>query len=363
MNNQGIYRDVKRQLEETLLLRRDEEPGERLASSRELAKKYQCSINTVERAIKELVAEGFLRREVRKGTFLVRGASRFQNKRSGLIAAFAPEIDHPLWATALKGIEDFIQPHGFNLMVASVNRDVAKLQALVHGVIAKNVDGVILSPLEESGREPENKVLLDMMTASGMKMVFLDRYLDDNRVPYVGSNNIKSAYQLTKFLIDKGHRRIAFFRKYNSSSTRERWSGYRMALHDAPVDCTENLDYVIDFDIACPAPQDYERFREDVRQLDFTAAFTVNCEIAKLLHQVLRETGRRIPEQVSLVTFDPEMAVHYGLPIPLTGVTQSFAEMGKVAAAVLLDFIAAKDQPFVSGYMCPAQLALGKSVR
>lgn len=335
----------------------------RLPSSRNLAAQYQCSINTVERAIKELASEGLLRRENRKGTFVANGTSGINGSKSGLIAAFAVEIDHPLWSSALKGIEDLIQPFGYNLMVASVKRDVQKLEQLIKSIIAKRVDGVIMSPINEHGPQDENRILLNMLLTNGIKVVFLDRYLYGMNIPYVSSDNLQGAYQLTQHLINNGHRRIVFIRKSNLTTENERWAGYKQALLDNNLQYNQELDlYIVNGNGGYGA--DFASgLKETLEPLDFTAVFTVNYETCGVTSQVLQELGYKVPGDVSLVTFDPEIGANLQLPYKITGISQPFYEMGQVSARLLLDRINGNGKPYVMGHICPSQLLVGNSVK
>jgi DNA-binding LacI/PurR family transcriptional regulator len=335
----------------------------RLPSSRKLATQYKCSINTVERAIKELAAEGLLRRENRKGTFITSGISGISGSKSGLIAAFAAEIDHPLWATALKGIEDLIQPFGYNLMVASVKRDIQKLELLIKSIIAKRVDGVIMSPINEYGLQDENRILLSMLLNNGIKVIFLDRYLYGMNIPYISSNNLQGAYQLTQHLINNGHRRIVFIRKANLTTENERWAGYKQALVDHGLQYNQELDLFLVNGNGGYGDEFAAGLKERLRPLDFTAVFTVNYETCGVTSRVLHELGFKVPGDVSLVTFDPEIGANLQLPYKITGISQPFYEMGQVSARLLLEQINGKEKPYVMGHICPSQLLVGNSVR
>lgn len=332
--------------------------GSRLPSSRQLARQYACSVNTVERAIRDLVTEGLLKRENRKGTYIANGVTGFNNK-SGLIATFATELNHPLWASALKGIEDFIQPFGYNLMVASDSQDGRKLENLVRNIIAKRVDGVILSPIDDLNRENSNEMLLSMLQNNGIKIVFFDRYLYNSNIPYVCSDNLKGAYRLTQYLIENGHRRILFIRKSNSTSVKERMAGYQQALLDKGLDYDEGLNVLFSREDR----DSFSQLKEKMRQLEYSAVIAVNCEVAQYAYQILHEMNLKIPANVTLVTFDPELAPFYQIPLKLTGITQSFSEMGRVAARLLLHLIEEKETFSIAGQICATQLEIGASVK
>ncbi|MFF9112207.1 LacI family DNA-binding transcriptional regulator [Streptomyces sp. NPDC014805] len=79
----------------------------------------------------------------------------------------------------------------------------------------------------------------------------------------------------------------------------------------------------------------YRAGRELARREDCTAVFVANDQMALGLQRALHESGRRVPEDVSVVGFDdiPE-AAHF-LP-PLTTVHQDFAEVGRLCVRAAL---------------------------
>lgn len=357
-----IKGDIKRRVMEGEWL------GEmRLPSSRDFAEFYKASVNTVEKAIKELCEEGLLRRDNRRGTYIESGIvlPLGHNSRTGLVAASVVGIENPLWSTALRGIEDVLHLHGFHLLSYSDDRNLDKLESLIQGAVAKRVDGVILSPIFDKNSEERNKRLFELLKANGIKVIFLDRHLYNSDIPYVTSDNIAGAYNLTKKLIDRGHKQILFIRNSNLSTFHERLLGMKQAFLDSGMEFTDDLDVLIPTTLE-DFKGEFEEFclqvAAKIRLLECTAIFAANDQIAEAVIIALNELGIRFPEDVSLVTYDA-LNLNRKLKLNLTGVNQPFYDMGRAAAIQLMSLIEGKDNQSVYGQICQAEINEGKSIK
>ncbi|SDW81784.1 GntR family transcriptional regulator [Paenibacillus sp. CF384] len=345
----------------------------RLPSSRNLAESYQSSVNTIEKAIKELCGEGLLTRDNRRGTYLADGGllslpiSRIRGengKGSGLIAASVIGIDNPLWGAALRGIEDVLQPKGYQLMSSSDNRSLDKLESFVASAIARQVEGIILSPIHGGLDEPRSRQIYEKLAGCGIPVIFLDRRVWDTDIPFVTSDNASGAYSLTKLLLAKGHRRIAFVRNSDLSTFYERLLGMRQAFIEAGV------SYEAEYDLCIPTRfENFESEFEDfvarlAHALDtkrYTAVFAANDQIAEAALAALERLGKRVPDEMSLVTYDAQ-GLNGKLRLDLTGANQPFYDMGRSAAIEIVHAAEGKQPIAVAGHICKADIHYGSSV-
>jgi DNA-binding LacI/PurR family transcriptional regulator len=339
--------------------------GDRLPSSREFAQYYGASVNTVEKAVKELTIEGLLKRDNRRGTYVENGIlSQGLQSHTGLVAAFVIGIDKPQWSSALRGIEDVMHTYGFHLLTSSDENNFDKLESLLKGAISKKIDGVIMCPILEHGQEGRNLRLCNLIKNSGIKAVFLDRYLYDQNIPYVTSDNVAGAYNLTKQLIDRGHRKILFIRNSNLSTFNERLLGFKQAFIDSGIEYSNELDVLIptqledfkdEFKVFCST------FERKMKEMKFTAIFTANDQIAEAAIKSLDQLGYKIPKDVSMVTYD-SANINRRLQYELVGTTQPFYEMGQLAAKQILNLIEGKDSQVVFGQICKSEMNSGTSI-
>jgi DNA-binding LacI/PurR family transcriptional regulator len=337
--------------------------GYRLPSSREFAQYYESSVNTIEKAIKELAEEGWLIRDSRRGTFMNKGKEALPGG-TRLVAAFVFGIDNPIWATALRGVEDALFLRGYQLMSSSDNRNLEKLESLVRGAVERKVEGVILSPFMSEGHEEINNRIFSLLQDHGIKYISLDRVVYNTSIPYVTSDNIAGAYNLTKLLIEQGHKRILFIKNSNISTINERLMGFKQAFIDS------GLAYSDEFEVFIPTR--YEDFSDEfddyceilerkMKEMSFTSVFTANDQIAEAAIRSLENLNYRIPEDVSLVTYDAEN-LNRRIRLNVTGITQPFYEMGQCAAGLLLNMIDGNKEQLIYGQVCKSNIYIGESV-
>jgi LacI family transcriptional regulator len=95
---------------------------------------------------------------------------------------------------------------------------------------------------------------------------------------------------------------------------------------------------------------------------DFTAIFALSNLISLGAIRALTEEGRRIPDDISLVSFDDQPYSAY-LAAPMTTVAQSSTEMGQIAMKLLLDRIHYPQRAVQGGILLPTNLVVRASVR
>jgi DNA-binding LacI/PurR family transcriptional regulator len=158
-------------------------------------------------------------------------------------------------------------------------------------------------------------------------------------VPVVAVDQWGGAASATRLLLDLGHRavwHIAGPRDWVEAQ--QRVAGWRSTLEAAGA----TIPPVLAGDWS--PRSGYEVGRRLAADLDVTAVFVANDQMALGLLRALHEHGRRIPGDVSVVGFDDVPEARYFTP-PLTTVRQDFAEMGRRALGLLLDVMGDSGQP------------------
>lgn len=172
--------------------------------------------------------------------------------------------------------------------------------------------------------------------STSVPVVAIDPHYGPNVLPTIDSDGYGGALQATEYLLNLGHRRIAFLGgRKELDSSRERERGFRAAMADAGVTVRE--DYVRE-----------SRYREDIAAeqagelLDLdqppTAIIAANDVTAMAAMACAQSRGLKIPEDMSFIGFDdvPESALSEPR---LTTVRQPLKEIGHAAMTMLLDLI------------------------
>jgi DNA-binding LacI/PurR family transcriptional regulator len=149
-------------------------------------------------------------------------------------------------------------------------------------------------------------------------------------------NHQRAAEVALKHLVHLGHRRIAFMKGQEfSSDTEERWANIERVARQLRLPIDPRLVTQLEGD--SPSPQvGYKAAKKILASgKTFSALFAFNDISAMGAIRALRESGWRVPEDVSVVGFDDIQNAAFQNP-GLTTVRQPLREMGRVAAEILL---------------------------
>jgi DNA-binding LacI/PurR family transcriptional regulator len=169
----------------------------------------------------------------------------------------------------------------------------------------------------------------------------------------VGVDQVAGAVAATEHLLGLGHRRIAHISgPLDWSEARARLDGWRLAMARAGLPAAD----LVSGDWS--PSSGYAAGRRLADDAGVTAVFAGNDQMALGALRALREAGRRVPEDVSLVGFDDIPEAAYLSP-PLTTVHQDFTTVGRRAIAVLTAVLQGDELP--AGGLLPAPLVVRAS--
>lgn len=320
------------------------EAGTFLPGEHELSKAYNLSRGTIRKALDILASEGAISRQPGRGTIILPALSQNHQERSKIAVLWS--IVRWIGADMLAAIEDALTNSHCDILFSTSQHEPLKEAEILERLLHTDVDGLILYT---TGDE-RNQALISSFAETYIPVVLLDRFTPAlaDRLSWVTSDNVQGAYDLTRHLIDLGHRRIAHVTwtpdNETISSVLERRKGYENAIRDAglePILLTQTG--------AKPEQHEKEAIAETLFQfIDVhqpTAIFFHNDATVYRLYPFFQAWGIRIPEDISVAGFDG-LEIQFGFsPIDLTTVKQDFARLGTEAAQTLLKMIAHPHQP------------------
>ncbi len=200
----------------------------------------------------------------------------------------------------------------------------------------QHVDGVLLLSLHDDDALP------DRIRARGLPVVLGGRATDHQRGAYVDADNVLGARLAVDHLVHRGRRRIgAILGPPDMVVGRTRHEGYLAGLAAAGLEVDDSL--VVGGDFSQDSGESAMRVLLS-RRPDLDAVFCANDLMAAGALRVLREAGRDVPGDVSVVGFDDAPLAQSTHP-PLTTVHQSPEQMGREMVSLLLDAMAHPDEP------------------
>jgi DNA-binding LacI/PurR family transcriptional regulator len=281
-----------------------------------------------------------VRRAVEELGYVPNHAARtLVTRRTGAIAVIVaePEIkvfSNPFFAEQLLGISRELTGHDLQLVLLLVEA-TADYDRVGRYLAGGHADGAVLFSLHNDDPLPAITRQVGIPTVFGGRPGWPGAEADRS-ILYVDSDNRGGAREAVRHLITLGRSRIATITgPMDQTASVDRLDGY----HDMLMDADPKLIVEGDFTEAGGARAMAEMLD---RAPDLDAVFVASDLMACGALRVLREHGRRVPEDVAVVGFDDMAKVAKSTEPPLTTVRQEIEEMGRLMVRLLLRRL---DQP------------------
>jgi len=323
---QQIAQEIERQI-----LQGELRAGERLPSERLLGEQFKVQRNTVRQAIALLENDGHISTRGRRGSFVI---PPIPGRVGGTLVVNINPGSGPNGTALFEGISRGAESVGFR--IERTNTDPLP-NSLLNRVpdpanLPPDTAGVILWPHQPADMDKLRRL------NEALPVVLVDHRVTGVEIDCVRFDDITGGKQVTKHLLDLGHRRIAFLTdEVFADSVQARWCGYVMAHEEAGVPC----DYRLGMMYQCI----------DTRILDLTlkqlicdpetrptAVVCSNDLVAFTLLGILSSEGLRVPRDIAVTGYG-NTTPEYTNAISLTTVQQPFYQMGLEAARVLIERI------------------------
>ncbi|MWB92775.1 substrate-binding domain-containing protein [Flavobacterium sp. GA093] len=303
----------------------------------DIAKKLNITAATVSRAlnnnpkIKESTRELVIKTAESMNYKQNKLALALKSGRSNNIGVIVPRIDSNFFASVIRGIEEELQPHGYQVIICQTHEDPKRENENLYTLIDAQVDGILMSVTDVT---PDNDKAFHNVLEKNVPLIFFDRSRHIEGVSSVTINDFKGGYIATKHLINEGCRCIAHLSGDQSLDIfKNRFLGYKQALLDNGM--TFNEKYVIRSKSSVEAGKEAV---DILLQLDTPpdAIFSSSDFAALGAIQELKERNISIPKQFCVAGFSNEPFTKF-MELSITSVDQSPLEMGKMSARVFLE--------------------------
>jgi LacI family transcriptional regulator len=251
-------------------------------------------------------------------------AANLRSGKSKIVALIVPSLNNPFFADLASTINAEVRRFGYTTMISDSdeNTEIEKME--LRQLMSRNIEGLIIAPC---GNQWEHiKHLHDL----GLPIICIDRYFEDLDIPFVSTDNYDGAYNATKHLIENGHSLIACIQGVQQSTpNRLRVKGFIDALENAGI-----KNYTIagdDFSVQNGYLETKLLFQQKEKP---TAIFTLSNTIAMGCMKALKEMNVRIPDDISLITYDDHPYLDY-LATPLSCIAQPVSDISKIAIKFL----------------------------
>lgn len=265
---------------------------------------------------------------------MAQGLRLGKSKSIGLIV---PDISNPFYSKISRYISDFVDKQGYNLTIYNTDEDEQKEKKLIQNLLERNIDGIILTSTSMQINELTN------LNSNNTPYIMVDRYIKGVETNYVGVDNYQGAVDSVKYLLKKGSEKIAFITVGPEfvSSLEERKKGYIDTLKEHDIVIDKNMILTVSYNqLEKELDSKLELLFNNPQRPD--ALFIANNKLAIETLKKLKQLKIKIPENVSIVSFD-DIPLFDILPFPVNTVAQPIKDICAEAIRILFEEINSKE--------------------
>ena len=252
-------------------------------------------------------------------------------KKSNLIGVIIPEVSDSFVNEILNGVEAVAKMYDYDILLVNTYSDKEQELDSIRLLKTKQVEGIVMVSwiLDEDH--------VNCMKESRIPAVYISKTARNFDLYTVSTSNENASYDMTKYLIDNGHKDIAFIMTSIDETIleKERRTGYERALKDNNIEIKSEL--------IKHGNTDYEGGYNSMKELLDnniipSAAFVTGDEAAVGAINAIFDAGYSVPEDISVAGFNDKKLAKIYRP-KLTTVFQPLFDMGAVSIRALIKLI------------------------
>lgn len=269
--------------------------------------------------------------------------------KSFLVGLVVPDLMQSFFAEIATAVAATLAPAGYHVVISHTGEDPKEEVTDLELLVARRVDGFIIASAQRNAR---------VLRALRTPFVLVDRTLPGLEAHYVGAHNERIGMLATEHLIEQGCVRIAHLLGPQYSTGAARYRGYRQALRKHRLGFREKLVVDAGHDDASGFSAMRRLLAQGPRP-DGVVCF--NDPVAIGAMRAIQQAGLAVPGDIALIG---AANMHYSdmLQVPLSTIDQGTAEMGRRAAEILLERMAAgRTTPAPATVLVPPRLIVRNS--
>lgn len=261
------------------------------------------------------------------------------------IAVLVKGISNPFFEDMIQIMEDYILKKKYAMEIRHVETYEDEVEIALELAKEKRLRGIVfLGGYFVNAKEKMEKLQVPFVlstTGKGPKDMDVQLYSS------ISVDDEKESCKMTSYLIDKGHRNIAILaaQEDDVSIGRYRLEGYKRALTEHGIPVKPELICHMKPDLAFYSMENgYAMTRELLESgEEFTAVYAISDVMAIGACRAIAETGKRIPEDYSVVGFDGLKMCNYYIP-SITTMRQPVEQIALDTMKLLFDIMSGKKE-------------------
>ncbi|MDF2725608.1 MAG: LacI family transcriptional regulator [Paenibacillus sp.] len=299
----------------------------------DVAREAGVSIATVSKVIN---AKGKISQERRREIFAIMERLQYQpsviasaltGKHTYTLGLLIPDIANPFYGEVARAVEDRGHQLGYSVIICSTDNRDERIEQYISVLKQKRIDGIMI------GTGMGNADTLRELGGS-MPVVAIGRELRAFPVHTVVADDRQGGRMAAEHLLQLGHRRMAVLSESMTvSSSRDRLMGFKERLEEDGIVLQERHVRPCKHRMEDGKREAAVMLEDSERP---TAIFCCNDLLAVGALQAAKEAGIRVPNELSVVSFDNTILASVTDP-PLTSISQPMELLGAAAVDLLLE--------------------------
>ena len=261
-------------------------------------------------------------------------ARALASQKSTQVLVLVSMLSNTLFVEVLEAVHKVLFAHGYHMLIGVTHYDSAEEEQLLRAYLPMRPAGLLLTGFDHS------EEALKLLAANPVPRVHLMELREPGVGPdcySVGFSQIAAGAEMTRHLLDRGYRRIAFCGAQLDARVMQRLQGYRQVLQQAGLyDPSLEILNPERSSLALGARQ-FETLLKAKTTVD--AIFFCNDDIAQGALLEANRMGVKVPQQVAIAGFNDLPGSDQMVP-PLTTIHTPRDEVGSTAAGMLLQLLA-----------------------
>jgi LacI family gluconate utilization system Gnt-I transcriptional repressor len=276
-------------------------------------------------------------------------ARALASRHGSHVAVLIPMLSNALFVDLLEAVQRTLRPAGYQTLIGVTHYDLAEEEQALREQLLHRPAGLLVTGLEH------NAATRALIAGSGVPCVHLMEITRQPGIHSVGFSQEDAGAALTRYLIERGRRRIAFAAAQLDPRTLQRRAGWRRALEAAGLydDALEWLtpepssialggrmfEKIIGMGVNVSVGDRSASLSTSLPTPGVDAIFFNNDDLAQGALLAALRLGVAVPDQVAVAGFNDLTGSDQMLP-PLTTIRTPRAEIGTAAARMLLALMA-----------------------
>jgi len=312
-----------------------------MVTIKDVAKKANVSPSTVSRVISDSsrISEK-TKRNVRRVmeemgyhlNYNARVLAQQKTRTIGIVMkkSSSDSLHDPFFPEVLRAISAYCNKEDYSITLTTGESEEEIFEDVVKMVRGKRVDGMIVT------YSRRNDKVIPYLMESNIPFVLVgspEQVVEE--ITYVDNDNVKAAENATEYLINLGHQRVGYIGgDLNYEVSIARFDGFQQALRK------HNIPLVDDYMVNPKTKGELEQIVLDFMELKTppTALVVTDDLVALKVLQVCRMKEIKVPEELSIISFNNSMIAQVSTP-ELTSVDTQVFQLGTEATKCLIEEI------------------------